>query len=147
MDMQLLFDLRTDIPLNQDMLPFKLKYPELMMGEPVKCTLRRASQKLLGNGNSFFEFLNHPAPSLNLDTSSLDMILLQWHNVSVSRMVVALNEPILNWLKTTVARNATRGLAYRICGRNRQAENPIQYLIGLGFEGPRPYSASEVDLS
>jgi hypothetical protein len=84
----------------------------------VKCTLKRASQNFFGQRERLFQILEpscsffepgHPIPR---DT------LLQWHNISVGRMIVALNAPTLNWLETTAARDATRGLAHSIYGRN-----------------------------
>jgi hypothetical protein len=146
-DVQLLFDLRTNNPLDKDMFPTKLKHLELTTREPLKGTLRRASQDFFDNESSFFEFLEHPAPSLNLETFSLEISLLHWHKASARRMVVALDDPTINWLKATVAKNATQGIVYCIYGRNRKAENPKKYLIGPSFEASRPYYADEVDFA
>jgi hypothetical protein len=97
------------------MLLIKLRHLELMTD---KVHLETSKSNFFGQRERLFQILEpscsflepgHPVPR---DT------LLQWHKVSVGRMIVALNAPTLNWLETTAARDATRGLAHSICGRN-----------------------------
>jgi hypothetical protein len=103
-----------------------------------------ASQNFIGIGSRFPQFLRDSAPSLSLESFSLELAVLQWHRPSGHIQIVALIEAVLDWFKACVAKHATLGLTYRIYGRDRRAENPIKYLIGLGFEAPRPYYASHM---
>ena len=139
-DAEVLYDVSLALPDFDErlMLPLNLKHLEILVRSPqVLVPKRLVSDDGDDEAEIWQQYLRDPAPSIALDSVTLEINMLQYHTANWRIELMTMGPAILDKLKSCIQKHADRGVSFRIYGRTSSGdEMPMEYLMGVGFELP-----------